>query len=100
MTPCLVEPVLTYGCQVWLSSRAKHLTREAPANPTEVLKKIAGDEAWDPQEDIYHRVLGRQWTSTNSSLGNQPDTTLREPEMLMQPPYSTIYLSGPGEPAT
>ena len=24
----------------------------------------------DPQGDIFHRVLGRQWPSTNSALGN------------------------------
>ena len=54
----LVKPVLTYGCKVWLPSTnlVKHLTREAPATPTEVLKKIAGNEA----ENTHLRYI--KWT--------------------------------------
>ena len=69
----LVKPVLTYGCQVWLPSTnlVKHLTREAPANPTEVLKKIAGDEAEKTHLRYIKWTLGtHKKTSTIGSWGD------------------------------
>ena len=69
----LVKPVLTYGCQVWLPSTnlVKHLTREAPATPTEILKKIAGDEAEKTHLRYIKWTLGtHKKTSTIGSWGD------------------------------
>jgi len=63
----LVKPVQSYGCQVWYptTNLAKHLTNQSHLEPTEILQKIAADDAEREHLRFIKWSLGVHRKTTN-----------------------------------